>query len=147
MYAGALGEYVFADNRFVGRHNHSRERFHDVTHLVYLLLVDAGFLFQHVVHNRHNARQWGVAGSFAKPVDGAVQTFHSHQPGGKRVACGKVIVVVGMEIEVQVGIACHHSFAILIHLVGVEYTKRVGQHKPLDGQMPQTVNHAVDIIG
>ena len=98
-----------------------------------------------VQHGQHTG-EGGVTGPFAQPVDGAVYALDAGESGGEGVGRGQVVVVVGMEIESQVGIAAPHGPAELERLQRVEDTQRVGQHESLYGFVLQGIHQLIDIL-
>ena len=75
-----------------------------------------------------------IAAPLAQPVHGDVQSLGSAQHGSQRVGNGKIIIVMGMKIEVYVGVSLHHLPEILNDLQGIHHTQRVGQHEPPDSR-------------
>ena len=99
-----------------------------------------------VLQNHLYARQRGVSAALAEAVDRDVQTACAAENGSKRVAHGKVVVVVCVEIEVQVRVAFHHLAEELDGLQRVHYAQRVGQHEPLYIGIAQRVDHHIDVV-
>ena len=146
MYASGLCKHILANDRLVLRHHHTRERLHDVAHGIDLLFVNARGHVQHVVHHRHHRGQRSIASAFAQSVDGAVNALDAHQSSSESVACGKVVVVVGVEVEMQSRVAVHHTLAVFIHLIRIHDAERVGKHKSLNGQVLQRVHQFIHIV-
>ncbi len=87
-----------------------------------------------------------VAGPFAQSVDGAVYPLYAGEGGGKGIGRGQVVVVVGVEVKPQFGIAAAHGPAEFKCLERVENAQRVGQHEAFDGLAPQGIDQLVDIV-
>ena len=146
MYPGALGEYRLADNGLVGGYPHARVGLDDAAHLVEHVFGDTRRSLHLVVQHGQYTGEGGVPGSFAQAVDGTVHPLYAGKGGREGVGRGQVVVVVGMKVEPQVGVAATHGPAIFQGLERVENAQRVGQHEPLYGFVLQLVDQLVDIL-
>ena len=81
-------------------------------------LVHAGFNPSHIGKHCLHAGQRGVAGTLSKTIDTSVNAFAAGLYGRQSVGHRQVIVVVGVEIEMDSGEAGHHSADKLAHLSG-----------------------------
>ena len=54
---------------------------------------------------------------------------------------------MGVEIKVGIRIALHHLAEVLDTLQGVHDAQGIGQHKPADADIAESVHHIVDIRG
>ena len=61
-----------------------------------------------------------------------MQTLGTAEHGSQRVRHRQVIVVVGVEVEMDLRIALHHLTEILHHLQGIHHAQRVGEHETGD---------------
>ena len=109
--------------------------------------MDTGLGIKLVLENHLNARQRGIAASLPQPIHRDMQSLGTTEHGGKRVAHGEVVVIVGMEVEMQIGITLHHLAEILYHLQRVHDTQRIGQHKAFHIGGAQCIHHLIDIFG
>ena len=73
-------------------------------------------------------------------------SFSSAQHGRKRIAYGKVIIVVRMKIEVGAGITLLHLAEILYNLQGVHYPQGVWKHEPTYTAVGQGIDHGINIL-
>ena len=64
----------------------------------------------------------------------------------ERIGRGQIVVVMGMEIEMDARIALYHLPAELARLGRIQDTQRVGQHDPLDGRVLQGVDEEEHIL-
>ena len=99
-----------------------------------------------VQHGQYTA-QGSVAGPFAQSVHGDMDAVYAGLDSRIDIGNGQVIVVVGMEIEMHLGIFLAHLPAIVERGFRIEDTQRVGQHHPAYGQGHQGVHHLEDILG
>ena len=147
MDAGALREYVFADDRFVGRDVDARVGFHYPADVVDALLDDRITHFQVVVQHGDYARQRRIPGPFAQSVDGRMDALHSGFYGCGDVGDRQIVVVVRVEVEMQLRIAFHHVAAKSVAVVRVQHPERVGNHKAPDRLSFQRIDHLVNVVG
>ena len=143
---GRLGEDILAHNRGIGgacdtgiAFDHARQR------------VDALFAYlevglHQVVEHGHHRREGGIAGTFAQSVDRDVHSACSGFDGSRHIRHSQVVVVVGMEVEMELGPELHHLTDEEARGLGVEDAQRVGQQEPVDGQIHEMVNHAPHIV-
>ena len=147
MDAGTLRKDVFADDRAVARDTDARVGLDHAADVVDLRFVDAREAVQPVVQHGHRARQGCVSCAFAQPVYGYVNPV---EPGFHRscgVGHGQVVIVMGMEVEPKLRIACHHVAAKPFGDIGVEDAQRVGAHEALHGGVGKPVEYRVDVPG
>ena len=147
MDACTLRKDVLADDRAVARDTDARVGLDHAADVVDLRFVDAREAVQPVVQHGHRARQGCVSCAFAQPVYGYVNPV---EPGFHRscgVGHGQVVIVMGMEVEPKLRIACHHVAAKPFGGIGVEDTQRVGAHEALHGGVGQPVEYRVDVPG
>ena len=64
----------------------------------------------------------------------------------QRVGYRQIVVVMGVEIEVDIGIALDHLAEILDALEGVHDTQGVGQHEAADATVAEGVHQLIDIL-
>ena len=147
MHSSHLCEHIITDDWLIGRNCNTRISFHESANVVEFVLMDTGLGIKLVLENHLNARQRGIATSLPQPIHRDMQSLGTTEHGGKRVAHREVVVVVGMEVEVQIGIALHHLAEILNHLQGIHDAKSVGQHEALHLGGAQGVHHLIDILG
>ena len=88
---------------------------------------------QLVVDDGHGAAKGGVAGAFAEPVDGDVHAADTGAESHVGVGYGQAVIVVGMEIEMEFGVALGHVAAVVEGSFGVEDAERVRQHEAAHG--------------
>ena len=147
MHTSHLGEDIITDNRLVGRNGNTRISLHESADVVELVLMDIGLGIKLVLENHLNTRQGGIATSLPQPIHSDMQAFGTTEHRCKRVAHGKVIVVVGMEVEMQIRIALHHLAEILNHLKRVHNTQSIRQHKAFHFSGAQGIHHLIDVFG
>ena len=146
MYAGHLCEDVFAHDGLVARNGHSRVALHQPADLEELAFVDARLRREVVAQDGLHAGQRGVARPFAQSVDGGVYAAASAQDGGGHVGDGQVVVVVGVEVKMKVGVALAHLTQILHGRQRVEHAERVGQHEAPHVRPPERVDQREHIV-
>src|SRR5690554_4142167 len=146
MHATALGKDVFAGEGLVSGDAHAAEGFDHARDLVELGLVEAVGDFQMVVHHAQNAGQRGVAGSFAQSVDGGVYPAYAGLEGDVHIGYRKVVVVVGMKIEMHPGVTIAHGLTGLPGLVGTENAEGVGQHDAFYFGFAEGIDHKKDVV-
>ena len=132
MHACHLRENTFAHYRLVGGNAHARIRLDHPTHIVQTAFIDIGHGMEMIFQNRLHTGKGSIARPFAQTVDGGMKSFHPTQYSRQHVAHGKVVIVVRMKIEVQVGITFLHLPHILDDLQRIEDSQRIGQHEPTD---------------
>ncbi len=147
MHAGTLGEDIFPDNRFIRRNNHPGEALHDAAHLINLLLVDACHHSEVIVDHGHGARERGVAGALSKAVDGDVHSLHSCLQRTENVAGRQVVIIMGVEVEMQTRVAVGHALHVVERLRGRQDSQRVGQHEALHRQISDGIHELHEVIG
>ena len=98
------------------------------------------------MQNGLNTGQGGIAGSLAQSVDGGMNALASAQHGGQHIGDGQVVIIVGVEVEMQVAVTLHHLPHVFYHVQRIEYAQGVGQHEALDVLLAQGVHHLVDIV-
>ena len=147
MHTSHLGEDIITDNRLVGRNGNTRITLHESADVVELVLMDIGLGIKLVLENHLNTRQGGIATSLPQPIHSDMQTLGTTEHRCKRVAHGKVVVVVGMEVEMQIRIALHHLAEILNHLKRVHNSQSIRQHKAFHFSGAQGIHHLIDVFG
>ena len=144
--AGALREDAFADDRAVGGNTDAGVGLDHAADVVDLRLVDAGGAVQAVVQDGDRTRQRCVPGPLAQPVYRDVDPVESGFHGRGGIGDGQIVVVVGVEVEAQAGIAPYQIAAEPFGGVGIEHAQRVGAHETLHGGVGQCVEHGVDVL-
>ena len=66
--------------------------------------------------------------------------------GSQRIGHGQIIIVVGVEVELQIGITLHHRPTGLVALPRLIDTQRIGQHEAPYGELLQRIDHLIDIV-
>ena len=94
-----------------------------------LALVDAHLDGHHVAERSHDSGHGGIAAAFAEAVDGRMHAREAGPDSGHSIGHGKAVIVVGVEIEIQFGIAPEHLPAHLRSAPGIKYAERIGQHE------------------
>ena len=84
--------------------------------------VDVCLHVQYVGQPRNYAGYGSIAGPLAKPVDRDVYALESRSYGFESVRDRETIVIVGVEVEVQAGIALDHVGAELPRLLGTKHS-------------------------
>ena len=115
-------------------------------HMVDVLLDDRVTHLQMVVQHSRNARQGRVAGPLPQPVDGRMDSPYARLDSGHDIRHGQIVIVVGMEVEMQFRITLDHLAAERIALVGSEHAERIGDHETRDRPIAQRVDHPVNVI-
>ena len=147
MHTSHLGEDILAHNGLVGRNDDAGTCLHQMRHLAKLFLVDMSIKRCLVGKYCLHTRQRGIACTLAKTIHCCMNALASCLCRCQDICHGKIIVVVGMKVEMHIGIACHHLTDIKTNLHGVEHAQGVGQHETLDGSVLQTVHQGKDIVG
>ena len=91
--------------------------------------------------------QRGISGAFAQPVDGGMQATATAQDGGQHIGDGQVVIVVGMKIEMSIGIALLHFAHKLNNLQRIENAQRIGQHEAADAGAAECIHQLEHILG
>ena len=100
-----------------------------------------------ILQNHLHTRQRGITAALPQPVHRHVQSLRAAQHGGEGVRHREIVVVVGMEIEVGVGIAFHHLPEVLDALQGIHDAQSVRQHKAPDAAVAEGIHQLIDIEG
>ena len=147
MHSCHLREDTLADDWFVGRNGNARQAFHHRGHLAEVLFFYIGTHMRMVFQNGLHRRDGCIASPFAKSVHCGVDTPTPGQHGCQHIARGQVVVVMGMEVKLQVGVAACH----LTHEGGsqlwIENAQCVGQHETLHATILQCIDKAKHIVG
>ena len=147
MDASHLGEDVVADDGLVRGNTDAAIALYEAADVVQTVFADAGLGMELVFQNDLHAAERGVATALAQPVDGDVQSASTAQGSCQRVAHGQVVVVMGMEVEVRIGIAAQHLTEELDDLQGVHDAQRVGQHEAAHGCIDERIHELIDVLG
>ena len=129
MDPAGLGKDEFSDQWFVGRDTDTGDCLDIAADMHELTFVERVSDLQMVVQDAHEAGDRQVAGALSEAVDCRVETLDPGFDGLVGIGGREVIVVMGMEVEMHLGIALHHLAEILYHLQGVHHAQRVGQHE------------------
>ena len=129
MDASDLRKHILAHDGLVGSHRNAAEALDHARDVVQLTLDDVGLCMELVLQNGLHRGQRGIAATFAQSVDGDVQSAGSTEHSGQRVRHSQIVVVMGMEVEMHVGVALQHLAKILDDLQRVHHTQRVWQHE------------------
>ena len=107
-----------------------------------------------ILQDNLHAGERGIAATLTEAIHRDVKSLASAEHGGKRIAHGQVVVIMGMEIEMHTGIAFLHLAHILNDLQGIQDTERIGEHEAFDQAFlisilgrSQGVHQAIDILG
>ena len=142
-----MREYVLAHDGLVGSHGNARIALYESAHLAQTVLADACVKMELVLEYGLHTRKRSVAAALAKTVYRYVESACTIAHGSKGVAHGKVVVVVGVKVEMGRWITLGHLLEELCHLHGVEDAERVGQEKTPDTALHERVHHLIDIGG
>ena len=102
---------------------------------------------QVVVEDPDGAGDGEVPRPLAEAVDRGMDALDARPDGLAGIGSGKVVVVVGMEIEADAGVALHHHAAELRRPAGFEDAERVREHHPLDGRVLQGIDEEEHVGG
>ena len=105
MHACHLGEDVLAYNGHVGCHGYATIALYQSADGIELAFVNRGACVELIFQNGLHTGKGSVATTLPEAVDCDVNTTASAQHGSQGVGHGKVVVVVGMEVEMLAGIA------------------------------------------
>ena len=100
-----------------------------------------------ILQNHLHTRQRGIATAFTQSVHRHMESLRPTQHSSQRVRHCQVVVVMGMEVKVGIGIALDHLAEILYTLQGVHDAKRVGEHKSTNTDVTELVHQVIDIRG
>ena len=146
MDACHLGKYILANNRFIGGNDDARVGLHHTAYVVQAAFVNVGNGIEVVFQDSLHTGKRSIAGAFAQAVNGSMQSLATAKYGGKHIAHGKVIVIVGMEVKMGMRIAFHHLAHKLNDLQRVQYAQRVRQHIAADIGLLQGVHQTEHIF-
>ena len=146
MNARHLGEDTLAHDGHVGSDANAAICRHHATDVVEPLLADAGAGVEMVLQDDLHTCQRRVSTSLAQSVDRDVQAFGTTQDGRQRVGDSQVVVVVGVEVEVHIGVAFDHLAHVLDALQGVHDAEGIGEHEAADGGLRERVHELIDIV-
>ncbi|OAV73381.1 hypothetical protein Barb7_02966 [Bacteroidales bacterium Barb7] len=146
MDTSALGEHIFADNGFVRRNVYAGIGFNKAADAVNPILAQGRFRTRLIFEHGENAAERCIPRAFPQPVYCCMNPADTGADGGKHVPYRQIIVVMRMEIKADVRVMFRHLPTKGKCIVGIQNTQRVGQHKPLDRQVAQTVNECEHII-
>ena len=125
VHPAGLGKDIFSHQRHVGRDAHPRNGLHVTAHVHERTFFQGILLLQVVVQQAQGAGYREVAGPFAQTVHRGVDAPESGFDGLESVGGGQVIVVVGMEIEMDLRVAFHHLGTEEGGLGGIQHPQRV----------------------
>ena len=146
VYTGALGEDVLACDGLVGGDMDAGVGLDAFADAIDASFADGGAIVELVVDDGHGAAECGVAGAFAEAIDGDVHATDASANGHVGVRYGQTVVVVGVEIEMEFGVALGHATAKFEGRFGVKDAERVGQHEAADGQVTERVDEGEDVV-
>ena len=126
MNASHLCEDGTAGDGLVGWNSDTAIALHHVCHFVQFLLVDMCACVEMILQNGLNRGQRRIAGTLAESVDGCVKAACTAQYGSEDIRYGQVVVVVGVEVKMNVGIALHHASHVADEVQRIEYAEGVG---------------------
>ena len=135
MHASHLGENMRSHHGSVRSDRYPAMSLYQTTYGIKGFFVDVGLGMEHVFQDYLHGSQRGIATSLTKSVDCDVESIGATKHGRQRIAHRQVIIVVGMEIEVQIGITLTHLPHILHTLQGIEYAQRIGKQEATDARV------------
>ena len=147
MNACHLCEDILSDDGLVRWNDDAREALDHRGDLAEILLIDVGLHLGMVVEDGLHGREWGIASTFTKTIHSGVNASTTSHDRCEDIARGEVVVVVGMEIEMKVGIAGNHLIDKDCGQLRVEDAERVGQHESLHAAVLEGIDQAIDIVG
>ena len=109
-------------------------------------LVQGILDLQVVVEDADGTGHGQVTGPLPQPVHGRMQALDAGKYRLESVGRSEVVVVVGMEIEMDGRITLHHSPAVFPCPRRIQDTQGVGQHDPFNGRVLQGVYQEEDVI-
>ena len=146
MHTGHLRKHTLARNRTVGRNRDAGIAFHHPAHFVQPALVDACLCIELVFQYRLHTGQRGIPCPFAQAVDRGMDTPATAQHGSQHVGNGQVVIVMGMEVEVQARIAFHHLADVTQQIQRIQDAQRIRQHETPDFRIFQSIHQCKDIV-
>ena len=146
MDPARLREDELAHEGLVRGDPHAGNRFHIPAHVHQAALIQGVLHLQVVVEDADGAGHGQVAGPLPQPVHGRVQALDAGANGLEGVRRGEVVVVVGMEVEMDARIAFHHRAAELPRAGRIQDAQGVGQHDPLHGRVLQGVHQEEHVV-
>ena len=129
MHTSHLRKHVLTYNRLIGGYRNTTKAFDHSREVVQLTLHDVRLgmklVLQYSLHGGHRR----IATTLPQPIYGDVQATSTTIYSSQRVRHGKVVVVMGMKIEMRLRIALYHLAEILDDLQRIHHSQRVRQHK------------------
>ena len=147
MDTSHLGEDIVADDGLIGGDGDTTVTLHKARDVVELVFVDVRLGMELILEDHLYTRQRSITTAFAKSIDGDVQPLGTAEDSCQRVGHRQVVVVVGMEVEVGIGITLDHLTEVFDALQGVHDTERVGQHEATDATVAEGIHELIDIEG
>ena len=132
MDASHLRKHILANDRLIRCYGDAAEALHHPREIIELTLyqirLGMKLVLQDGLHGSHRC----VAASLTQPVHGDMQSFCATQHGSQRIAYRQVVVVVGMEVEMNSRIAFDHLAEILDDLQRIHHAQCIRQHETLN---------------
>ena len=94
----------------------------------------------------HTAER-GIPCPFAQPVDRGMHTMYPSPDSRVDISNRQVIIVMGMKIEMQVGITVEHLLTELVRIARIQDAQCIRQHETTDRQVFQRIDQLEYIIG
>ncbi len=126
MDACHLGKYILTHNRLVGRNYNARVGFQHAAHIVQAAFVNVGNGIEVVFQDSLHTGKRSIAGTFAQAVDCGMQAFAATQYSSQHIAHSKVVIIMGMEVEMGMRIAFHHLAHELDNLQRIQHSQGIG---------------------
>ena len=100
-----------------------------------------------ILEDHLHTRQRGITAALPQPIDGHMEPLRTTEHRCQRVGDGQIVVVMGVEVEVGIGIALDHLAEILDALQGIHDAKGIRQHEAADADVAKGIHQLVDVEG
>ena len=147
MHTSHLGKHVIADDRLIRCYGNTTIALNHTRDVVQLVLADISAGIKLVLQNYLHTRQRCITTTLTQSVHRYVQTFGATQHSSQRIGYCQIVIVMGMEVEVRIGITLQHFAEVLDTLQRVHDTQGIGQHKASDTHIAQRIHQLVNVGG
>ena len=147
MHASHLCEHIVSNDGLIGRDGYAAVAFHQTADVVEPFFVDVSLGMKMILQNDLYAGERRITAPLPQPIHRDVQSAHTAERCCQRVRDGQVVVVVGMKIEVSIGIAAVHLTEKLNDLQRIHDAERIRQHEAAHRGVDECVHQLIYIFG
>ena len=144
--ASHLCEDILSYNRLIRCNGYTTITGNKTGDVIKTVLMDVRLYAQLILQCHLDTGQRSITTTLAKTVYGNMQSLCTAFNGGKGVTDCHVVIIVGMEVEVLVGIAFRHLLHILKGIERVKDAQSIREKETFYVIVLQRIHHIEDVI-